>query len=103
MAILYMLHVEIWLKCGPPKDINREALKRFDYWIPCQCKRCCGLEWNFVNLIGLHRGGDEAKCDVVKYLASGSAYQFWSRKYKVLKAMKEKWGIGRNIVPSSTF
>ncbi|KAI7091445.1 general substrate transporter [Hortaea werneckii] len=66
MAVLYMLHAECICNLRPPEDLGgatedrREALKRFDHWVPCQCKRKCGREWNFVNDLGLPRGGEPA-------------------------------------------
>lgn len=68
-----MLHLESCLGVSKPllddktvgvDDNRREALKRFSKWVPCQCRRPCRREWNFVNDIGLCRGGEEGKCAV---------------------------------------
>jgi calcium-independent phospholipase A2-gamma len=81
MAVLYMLHLESSVDVEKPRrednavgvDRNqREALKRFAKWVPCQCERACGRQWNFVNEIGMSRGGEGRECGVLKLFERAS-------------------------------
>ena len=70
MAILYMIHIESSLDVAKMTTIDpnrREMLKRFSKWVPCQCDARCGRDWNFVNEVGLSRGGNGGEdCDLLK-------------------------------------
>lgn len=72
---------------------ERETLKRFAKWVPCKCKKKCGKEWNFINDIGLFRGGSaEQKCGVVQYLQNGSLRNLFSgTDREALVQMREHW------------
>jgi calcium-independent phospholipase A2-gamma len=96
MAVLYMLHVETVLKDLEPPRIDkgeRETLKRFAKWVPCKCKKKCGKEWNFINDMGLFRGGSaERKCGAVQYLQNGSLRNLFSgADREALVQMREHW------------
>jgi len=101
MAVLYMLHVESRPEAPKPQLANkvvgidplrREALKRFAKWVPCQCDRACGREWNFANEIGLQRGGNGSKCSVAR-LFERSEWRNWyvSKEMNWLQEMRRKW------------
>ena len=73
MAVLYMLHIEKYFPSEQPQDEDRvfgavhperrELLKRYGNWVGCQCNLGCGMEWNFANDIGMHRGeSGKQKC-----------------------------------------
>ena len=77
MATLYMLHIERYSPGETPKGENktsgavhpqrRELLKRYGNWVECQCHHRCGVEWNFANDFGLHRGQNgEQKCAMIE-------------------------------------
>lgn len=95
MATLYMLHIERFLSGERPQDANktagavdlqrRELLKRYGNWVQCQCNRSCGLEWNFANDVGLHRG-DHGKqgCAILEL--------FWKTSLETLFTSREKNG-----------
>jgi hypothetical protein len=96
MATLYMLHIEIALNSSGPPDIDadqRESLKRFAKWVPCKCKNNCDKAWNFVNEVGLSRGGSaEQQCGVERYLESGSFRNLFGKADRVaLMQMRELW------------
>ncbi|USP81106.1 hypothetical protein yc1106_08380 [Curvularia clavata] len=96
MAVLYMLHIETKLELSAKKVDNdeREKLKRFAKWVPCQCRQLCNREWNFVNEIGLSRGGDEnIKCDFPGLIENRNHWTvaFKADQVKRLKATREKW------------
>lgn len=106
MAVLYMLHIEKYLEDERPLDESkevgvdndrREALKRFNKWVPCQCSRSCGTEWNFANDIGLQRGDSTKKlCGVAEFLRRGTLRNlFASQDGEALKSMRDKWGTAR--------
>ncbi|KAK5692224.1 hypothetical protein LTR17_025465 [Elasticomyces elasticus] len=104
MAVLYMLHLErFWPEQHPgalnlPGDDRRETLKRYNRWIPCQCKSECCKEWNFANDIGLCKGGTTAKiCDVERYLDSTSVLTAWfsNTTRTTLSSMKKEWAAVR--------
>lgn len=90
MAVFYMLHIESCLDVAKPQLANgrvgvdgdrREALKRFAKWVPCQCHQPCGREWNFVNDIGLSRGGGIGrKCAVARLFERPSWQNFLAAK-----------------------
>lgn len=105
MATLYMLHIESFIDDSRPVDLDhvdgprRRSLKRFDRWIPCECKRACGKEWCFVNDVGLSRGGGvTSKCDVKRYFErSGATNALWAKNDgKIVEKMREKWVIPRH-------
>jgi hypothetical protein len=82
MAVLYMLNIESSLSLSNKSvDTNRrEILKRFHKWVPCQCSRGCNRSWNFVNGVGLWRGGDEGKkCDFPGLMEKS---EHWSVAFK---------------------
>ena len=102
MAVLYMLHLESSLDVAKPRrednsvgvDRNRrEALKRFAKWVPCQCERSCGREWNFVNEIGMCRGGKEGReCGVLKLFERASWRNLLANKEMAwLMETRERW------------
>jgi len=101
MAVLYMLHIESCLDVPKPQlaDKNvgvdfdrREALKRFAKWVPCQCDRPCGREWNFVNDIGLCRGGEERECGVAKLFEQASwLNNFADKEMRSLEETRMLW------------
>lgn len=70
---------------------RREMLKRFAKWVPCQCD--CGRDWNFVNEVGLSRGGDNRRdCDMIKLFETGSWMMvFKTSKVRKLQAMRDLW------------
>jgi calcium-independent phospholipase A2-gamma len=96
MAILYMLHVESSLEMAKMTNIDpnrREMLKRFSKWVPCKCDARCGREWNFVNEVGLSRGGNGGdECDLLK-LFDDSKWKlvFKSDKVRKLEATRKVW------------
>ncbi|RYP72543.1 hypothetical protein DL769_004433 [Monosporascus sp. CRB-8-3] len=80
MATLYMLHLESYRPYLQPLNDEREVgvsrqrrplLKGFGNWVGCRCKAECAVQWNFVNDIGLHRGGKPTSCILVKFIDSG--------------------------------
>jgi hypothetical protein len=100
MATLYMLHIETFLPEKPEDDNKgvgvstgrRELLKRFGNWVHCRCDGECGLEWNFGNDIGIHKGGNEKKCTVVKLFVRLSFKDISVEKeLEFLRLMKEDW------------
>jgi len=96
MATLYMLHIETASNSSGPPDIDqdqRESLKRFAKWVPCKCKNNCDKEWNFVNEVGLSKGGNaKQKCGVERYLESGPFRNLFGRADGVaLVQMRELW------------
>lgn len=96
MAVLYMLHIETRLELSKREvDIEeREKLKRFAKWVPCQCRQHCGREWNFVNEIGLSRGGDnDVKCDFPRLMENKKHWTvtFKTDQVKRLKATRDVW------------
>ena len=97
MAVLYMLHIESCLDVprmiiGPDR---REVLKRFAKWVPCQCDGRCGREWNFVNEVGLSRGGNtHHDCALLKLFESNSWLVFKSDKVRKLEATRNLWEAG---------
>ena len=103
MAVLYMLHIETFLPNERPQDLDgpsedrREALKRFDRWVQCKCKKRCGREWNFANDVGLARGGN-GQCDVLKYLGRGNSMLnlFAQNVEQVLESMRTEWKAARH-------
>lgn len=72
---------------------RREILKRFAKWVPCQCSGNCGKEWNFVNDVGLSRGGNDEKCRVHKLLQGHMAKVVMASKsrLKELEDTKRIW------------
>ena len=100
MAVLYQLHVETFLHHGAlfddPRMVSidtnrREALKRYENWVPCQCTRQCGKQWNFVNDIGLCKGSDSA-CDVEEFLQRKLGRSLFGNGIdKVLVEMRKSW------------
>jgi calcium-independent phospholipase A2-gamma len=72
---------------------EREMLMRFAKWVPCRCNEKCGKEWNFINDVGLFRGGSaDQKCGVEKYLQKGSLWNLLSgTTRKSLIQMREHW------------
>jgi calcium-independent phospholipase A2-gamma len=108
MATLYMLHIESFLSHEKPKDDDqlegrvsvdrRELLKRFGNWVPCECNRTCGCEWNFANDIGMHRGGKERKCALIKVLGEPSLKDLLITKKELqrMKDIKNKWDSSRS-------
>src|SRR5204862_2985339 len=62
LAILYMLHVEFFLRESEPKPISinrRKILECYGNWVTCSCG--CGQKWNFAGgLNGLRQ--DRSKC-----------------------------------------
>ncbi|RMY45115.1 hypothetical protein D0865_10115 [Hortaea werneckii] len=104
MAVLYMLHAECTCNLRPPEDLGgatedrREALKRFDHWVPCQCKRRCGREWNFVNDLGLSRGGEPGKeCDMEVYIKRSARRNVFAKADDTIFAeMRDTWKIPRD-------
>jgi len=96
MAILYMLHVESSLDLTKMTNIDpnrREMLKRFSKWVPCKCDARCGREWNFVNEVGLSRGGNGGdECDLPQ-LFDDSKWKlvFKSDKVRKLDATRKAW------------
>ncbi|KAK3353880.1 hypothetical protein B0T25DRAFT_545569 [Lasiosphaeria hispida] len=88
MATLYMLHLERFRPHLRPLDEEREVgvsrarrplLKGFGHWVPCGCgARGCAVEWNFVNDVGLHRGGRPASCVLAKFVGRGGRLGFLS-------------------------
>ncbi|KAI4695276.1 uncharacterized protein J4E84_001901 [Alternaria hordeiaustralica] len=96
MAILYMLHVESSLDLTKMTNIDpnrREMLKRFSKWVPCKCDARCGREWNFVNEVGLSRGGNGGdECDLLQ-LFDDSKWKlvFKSDKVRKLDATRKAW------------
>ncbi|KAK5698262.1 hypothetical protein LTR97_007223 [Elasticomyces elasticus] len=105
MAVLYMLHVEQFWPDKNPGELDaagsdrREALKRYNRWVPCRCKVDCGREWNFANDIGLSKGGNSKKtCDVNKYLVSAPVLNLLAFKTrKALEDMNEEWAKARAL------
>ncbi|WPH02326.1 Hypothetical protein R9X50_00518900 [Acrodontium crateriforme] len=98
MAILHMLHMERFDPDQQPTDLyniegdRREALKRFDRWVPCECKKKCGRQWNFANDIGFSKGGESRKCAVENYLRGNDFRNAFATKDRaMLEAMHEKW------------
>ena len=97
MATLYMLHIESCLdipKMVTIDQIRREILKRFSKWVPCECDRRCGRKWNFVNDIGLSRGGNgNGDCDLVKLFDTNNSWKlmFKSDKVRKLVATRKTW------------
>ncbi|KAI7270227.1 general substrate transporter [Hortaea werneckii] len=104
MAVLYMLHAECICNLRPPEDLGgatedrREALKRFDHWVPCQCKRRCGREWNFVNDLGLSRAGEPGKeCDMEAYTKRSAKRNVFAKADETIFAtMRNTWKIPRD-------
>jgi hypothetical protein len=103
MAALYMLHIESFYPEKKPLDNNkmpglsterRELLKRFGNWVPCCCDRDCRLEWNFGNDVGLHRGGDETLCAIMKIFGEGIT-KVSETELEFLKMTKERWETSR--------
>jgi calcium-independent phospholipase A2-gamma len=96
MAVLYMLHIETSLDVSR-KEVDtgqREKLKRFSKWVPCQCRQPCGREWNFVNEIGLSRGGDDhTKCDFPGLIKKKGHWTvaFKTDQAKRLKTTRDMW------------
>ncbi|GAB1743962.1 hypothetical protein NU219Hw_g1005t2 [Hortaea werneckii] len=106
LAVLYMLHAECICNLRPPEDLDgggatedrREALKRFDHWTPCQCKRRCGREWNFVNDLGLSRGGGDPgqECDMEGYVKRSARRNVFAKADETIFAkMRETWKVPR--------
>ncbi|RMY62588.1 hypothetical protein D0863_10917 [Hortaea werneckii] len=103
MAVLYMLHAECICNLRPPEDLGgatedrREALKRFDHWAPCQCKRRCGREWNFVNDLGLSRGGElGTECDMEAYTKRSAKRNVFAKTDETIFAnMRDAWKVPR--------
>ncbi|KAI6878325.1 quinate permease [Hortaea werneckii] len=103
MAVLYMLHAECICHLRPPEDLDgatenrREALKRFDHWVSCQCKRNCGREWNFVNDLGLPRGGEPGKeCDMEAYTKRNAKRNVFAKADETIFAiMRDTWKVPR--------
>ncbi|KAI7379056.1 hypothetical protein KC336_g19250, partial [Hortaea werneckii] len=103
MAVLYMLHAECICHLRPPEDLDgatenwREALKRFDHWVSCQCKRNCGREWNFVNDLGLPRGGEPGKeCDMEAYTKRSAKRNVFAKADETIFAiMRDTWKVPR--------
>lgn len=93
MATLYMLHVESSKQNGKPPDLKRESLKRFDKWVPCQCTKKCGKEWNFINLNGLSRGGRrDLQCGIERFMTLNIVLQSFNRKeLEGLEKMRAEW------------
>ncbi|KAF2707708.1 phospholipase [Pleomassaria siparia CBS 279.74] len=96
MAVIYMLHIESCLDVSRMVGIDpdqRETLKRFAKWVPCQCDRRCGREWNFANELGLSRSGDSSfDCGLLKLFASGSFMMaFKGDKVHKLQATRRPW------------
>lgn len=96
MAALYMLHIESSLDVAKMTTIDpnrREMLKRFAKWVPCQCDARCGRDWNFVNEVGLSRGGiDGEDCDLLKvFKCSNWKLVFRSDKVRKLEATRKIW------------
>jgi calcium-independent phospholipase A2-gamma len=101
MATMYMLHIERYLPNEKPLDNNktigvsterRELLKAFGNWVPCQCKQACGVEWNFADDIGLHRGGNAKDCRLVEVVDKQILKNLSIEKdVEVLKLTKKKW------------
>lgn len=96
MAVLYMLHIETILELSR-KEVDadqREKLKRFDKWVPCQCRQLCCRQWNFVNEIGLSKGGDDGiKCDFPGLIKKREHWTiaFKTDQTKRLKATRDMW------------
>ena len=109
MATLYMLHIERFLPQEKPKDDEqlegrvstdrRELLKRFGNWVPCECSRRCGCEWNFANDVGVHRGGNKRKCDLIKVLGEPSLKDLSIRDNEIerMKGTKKAWENSRTL------
>ncbi|KAI0581594.1 phospholipase [Pyrenophora tritici-repentis] len=98
MAVLYMLHLETSLPDVPKMTTiepnRREMLKRFVKWVPCQCDKKCGRQWNFVNEIGLSRGQTgEDECDLVDLYNHSDSWKlvFKGAKVKRLEATRKLW------------
>ncbi|KAE8845923.1 hypothetical protein PTNB73_01903 [Pyrenophora teres f. teres] len=97
MAVLYMLHLETSLpdisKMTIIEPNRREMLKRFVKWVPCQCEKKCGRQWNFVNEIGLSRGQTDDECDLVDLYNHGDSWKlvFKGAKVKRLEATRRLW------------
>jgi hypothetical protein len=96
MAVLYMLHIETQVEVSKMTRIapnTREILKRFNKWVPCKCEKNCDREWNFVNEIGISKGGNgREECDVQKLFA-GNMWMigFQSDKVRKLEATRKSW------------
>jgi hypothetical protein len=96
MAVLYMLHIESSLDVAKMSTIDpnrREMLKRFSKWVPCQCDARCGREWNFVNEVGLSRGGNGGEdCDLLRlFVDSKWKLMFKNDKVRKLEATRNIW------------
>lgn len=77
LALLYMLHVERFLKEAPKDDYGdvgiakkrRRSLKRFGDWVDCACDLKCGRSWNFANDLGLSQTVSPGQaCKVLQWL-----------------------------------
>ncbi len=65
----YLSGVKLYLDDGKTVGVTpnrRELAKAFGNWVACHCKRNCGVQWNFANDTGLHRGGLPERCPLVK-------------------------------------
>jgi hypothetical protein len=96
MAVLYMLHIESTLDIAKMTSIDpnrREMLKRFSKWVPCKCDACCGREWNFVNEVGLSRGGnDDVECELLRLFKDNKwKLVFKGDKVRKLEATRKVW------------
>jgi hypothetical protein len=88
--------METQLDIPKMKQINmdqRETLKYFSKWVPCQCDGNCGRVWNFVNEIGLSRGGNgSGECGLLKLFGSSTwMFAFRGDKLRKLEATRKRW------------
>ena len=115
LAILYMLHLEQFLKLKTSSgDVKAQdtisdkrliILTRFDLWIRCHCSPSCGKEWNFVNRIGMYKPQSEQTppCKAVwalkgrlvpRGVQKGKSYNLFHRKehdQNILEDLYKEW------------
>ncbi|KLU90407.1 hypothetical protein MAPG_10261 [Magnaporthiopsis poae ATCC 64411] len=102
MAALYMLHLERYRRHLRPLDdekqigvsrSRRSQLKGFGTWVGCRCSAKCAVLWNFVNDVGLHRGGKPKSCVLAKLIDRGKVGFFSSgrKEEAVLEDTQKDW------------
>jgi calcium-independent phospholipase A2-gamma len=102
MAVLYMLHIERDNQDRRPKDEHgrtglvsaqrRELLKRYGNWVPCQCGRLCGRDWNFANDVGIYRGGQANRtCGIARLLEASVMDLLLSKKPELWEKTRQAW------------